>query len=271
MVEKVLVALWYLFWTVLKAVHLQVRDTLPWPFQRRPPQASAAPWPIPWFDVSQTGQPRPSDLPLWSSATASFPGGPAQELPEDFVSDVPPQSFTSEQSVWDLGQDLDCELFDLSNLTPDSSSPSLGIEPSSDSPYFSQSSSLSGLLSSPRPNPISSQAASLSGSISASPHVTGSSNESSNLCRGCGKTFDSREKLKRHARWHTKNYQCPYDGCGARFSTRSELERHKKNLGHGGGKDERCPRCDKAFTRKYNMQRHYRAAHEPGEFVNGRV
>lgn len=81
-------------------------------------------------------------------------------------------------------------------------------------------------------------------------------------CRQCGKTYDDGAKLRRHVRYHRKEYGCPSAGCGRRFSTKADLKRHQRSIAHGGGKRFRCPRCQKAFGRKDNLQRHEEMVHK---------
>lgn len=58
---------------------------------------------------------------------------------------------------------------------------------------------------------------------------------------------------------HKNKYPCPYagsHGCSATFTTSGHAARHGKK--HTGEKGVHCPICNKAFTRKDNMNQHIR-------------
>ncbi|KAJ8105881.1 hypothetical protein OPT61_g9912 [Boeremia exigua] len=65
------------------------------------------------------------------------------------------------------------------------------------------------------------------------------------------------------------SYPCPMAkqfGCGDYFTTSGHAARHAKK--HTGKKDAFCPECNKAFTRKDNMEQH-RRTHQSGRSAKG--
>ncbi|KAH6617381.1 hypothetical protein F5144DRAFT_391518 [Chaetomium tenue] len=84
-------------------------------------------------------------------------------------------------------------------------------------------------------------------------------------CRRCPKKFSDQVKRNRHQREHVKKLPCSIAGCDQRFPTTSALKKHRDSIAHGGEKRFQCSRCpDKAYTLKYNLQRHERKAHSVG-------
>ncbi|KAF9740758.1 hypothetical protein PMIN06_003194 [Paraphaeosphaeria minitans] len=66
------------------------------------------------------------------------------------------------------------------------------------------------------------------------------------------------------------SYPCPVAkqyNCGDHFTTSGHAARHAKK--HTGKKDAFCPECNKAFTRKDNMEQH-RRTHQSGRNVAGK-
>lgn len=71
-----------------------------------------------------------------------------------------------------------------------------------------------------------------------------------------------------NARSKKNSYPCPMAkqyGCNDFFTTSGHAARHAKK--HTGKKDARCPECNKAFTRKDNMEQH-RRTHANGRNAN---
>jgi predicted RNA-binding Zn-ribbon protein involved in translation (DUF1610 family) len=82
-------------------------------------------------------------------------------------------------------------------------------------------------------------------------------------CPECPKTWDTRDKLKRHVKnCHEKKHLCPRPGCMMRFGTQEDLKRHVNTIRHGGTRKFRCPKCGKELSRKDFLRRHLRGVHE---------
>ena len=70
-------------------------------------------------------------------------------------------------------------------------------------------------------------------------------------CDICGKTYDTRERLRTHSRVHDQSNYCTCDVCGRSFTSRNLLRRHSK--WHVRIPEESCPICDEKFMYKGSM------------------
>ncbi|USP75489.1 hypothetical protein yc1106_02763 [Curvularia clavata] len=80
-------------------------------------------------------------------------------------------------------------------------------------------------------------------------------------CNACAKSCDTRGKLNRHMKTHSKPFRC--DACSGGFALRSDLERHIKARHRVGNDQYRCPddQCWRTFKRNDNLKRHVRKWH----------
>jgi len=86
---------------------------------------------------------------------------------------------------------------------------------------------------------------------------------------GCGVSFPSEFRLRRHTKTHTgeRPYVCNWMGegdptpCGKMFAENSTLKRHLQT--HTGEKPFRCQHvnCNKDFADNVNLKRHLRLIH----------
>lgn len=166
---------------------------------------------------------------------------------------------------WDIGFNFTW-LPSPSDATFDGDQPACGPDFQGHSPASDPSSPTSGTtLTSQSAYPTTS---SLASSNYGSPAATDPINPKPRMgdafsCRQCRKNYGSRAKLKLHGRYHgNKEYGCSIAGCDERFSTKPDLKRHQESIAHGGKKLFQCLRCpEKAYTLKYNLQRHERKIH----------
>uniref|UniRef100_A0A8C7X3L1 C2H2-type domain-containing protein n=1 Tax=Oryzias sinensis TaxID=183150 RepID=A0A8C7X3L1_9TELE len=76
------------------------------------------------------------------------------------------------------------------------------------------------------------------------------------VCSLCGKAFQRRKILRRHARFHTgeKPYSC--SSCSKKFALRKSLRRHLRF--HTGERPHICTQCGKSFRVRDNLKAHMR-------------
>lgn len=76
------------------------------------------------------------------------------------------------------------------------------------------------------------------------------------LFDGCGKTFTSSHRLKRHRLTHLSHrpLKCGFEGCDSRFYYQSDLKRHRRI--HTGERPFECKNCDKRFIQKSELEIH---------------
>ncbi|KAJ0377816.1 hypothetical protein COL26b_004027 [Colletotrichum chrysophilum] len=89
-----------------------------------------------------------------------------------------------------------------------------------------------------------------------------------------GATIDI-SRMRKHERYHIKEYRCDEAGCDKAFATQKDLKRHKKTHetldGDSAGYRCRVPGCRKAktghvYNRRDNFVRHLRTKHVGMEF-----
>ncbi|CAJ0832686.1 10409_t:CDS:2 [Entrophospora sp. SA101] len=86
---------------------------------------------------------------------------------------------------------------------------------------------------------------------------------------GCGKTFESMQKLKAHSKIHgEKNFKCEYPECGCEqaFNKKYNLLQHIKIVHLGIKSMCEYPGCGQTFTRKYSLLKHTKSQHEIKNF-----
>jgi len=235
-----------------------------------PPPLSQSPTVDDWasisLGVSGIDQRTPSDL-LNSSVTASFiPIAPTQDLSLGAGSPIFLPGLGSPDITLSPVQHSNTQLGFESpvngNHTTQSWTPptcDLGFHP--DSQYSSRSIPTPWLLSTPQPMHLAAvNPAASSGSASTPDNSFEWVAGGLYRCPLCGKAWDTREKLRRHAQRHgPKSKACPIRGCTARFIKESDLKRHMDcSLEHGAGRKFQCPKCSKAYVRKDFLQRHQR-------------
>ncbi|KAL5007816.1 hypothetical protein ScPMuIL_016622 [Solemya velum] len=77
-------------------------------------------------------------------------------------------------------------------------------------------------------------------------------------CLQCGKKFETKQNLKRHARMHNKKFVCSI--CQASFQQNCRLKEHLEK--HKTDKPFECPTCNKKFRDQQWMKEHIRFHHE---------
>lgn len=82
-------------------------------------------------------------------------------------------------------------------------------------------------------------------------------------CDVCGRTYSSREGLRRHMRLHgtSEEHACPWNGCHRPFGSRSALNAHISRV-HESEKPFVCEQCGQRFGYKHLLERHARAHRE---------
>ncbi|XP_077002768.1 zinc finger X-linked protein ZXDB [Tamandua tetradactyla] len=80
---------------------------------------------------------------------------------------------------------------------------------------------------------------------------------------GCGWTFTTSYKLKRHLQSHDKlrPFGCPAEGCGKSFTTVYNLKAHMK--GHEQENSFKCEVCEESFPTQAKLSTHHRSHFEP--------
>ncbi|XP_008824674.1 zinc finger X-linked protein ZXDB, partial [Nannospalax galili] len=80
---------------------------------------------------------------------------------------------------------------------------------------------------------------------------------------GCGWTFTTSYKLKRHLQSHDKlrPFGCPVEGCGKSFTTVYNLKAHMK--GHEQENSFKCEVCEESFPTQAKLSTHQRSHFEP--------
>lgn len=74
---------------------------------------------------------------------------------------------------------------------------------------------------------------------------------------GCGKSYTKKKSRDSHYKRHYNVFKC--DVCGISFNQKDSLVKHMRC--HSGDKPYQCPKCDKRFTQKYNMELHCKKIH----------
>ncbi|XP_028853359.1 zinc finger protein ZXDC isoform X2 [Denticeps clupeoides] len=87
---------------------------------------------------------------------------------------------------------------------------------------------------------------------------------------GCSENLDSRQKLKMHLLFHTEDqrpFKCMVDGCGWSFTTSYKLKRHLQS--HDKLRPFRCEweNCGRHFTTVYNLKAHAKAHDRENTFA----
>ncbi|KAH8347577.1 hypothetical protein KR059_012975 [Drosophila kikkawai] len=81
------------------------------------------------------------------------------------------------------------------------------------------------------------------------------------VCKYCDESFsDSTQRSRHQSRMHelkvaNRRYNCAF--CDLRFEVQSQLKKHE--VVHSGQRNYPCEICNVAFTRKFNLQTHFRS------------
>ncbi|KAI1270285.1 hypothetical protein F5Y18DRAFT_9217 [Xylariaceae sp. FL1019] len=89
------------------------------------------------------------------------------------------------------------------------------------------------------------------------------------VCSECGNVFDQLHELNHHKRYHEKPHTCHHPGCGKMFNTKTHLDRHARDKHGTGQRTFHCPEqgCAyavgmKGFSRLDNWRRHMLNKHQ---------
>ncbi|KAE9374404.1 hypothetical protein N431DRAFT_215038 [Stipitochalara longipes BDJ] len=80
--------------------------------------------------------------------------------------------------------------------------------------------------------------------------------------------------LRKHSKYHTKDFQCSIPDCRRSFSRKQDLVRHEKGPHQNGRVEHYCPHAEcqaknqKPFSRKDNLMKHLRNKHSQNKIEN---
>ncbi|KAK2028793.1 hypothetical protein LX32DRAFT_387246 [Colletotrichum zoysiae] len=84
----------------------------------------------------------------------------------------------------------------------------------------------------------------------------GSRSQSQGPYTCCNKLYNTKHKLNRHMKTHSKPSACPSEFCGYRCADKKGLRRHMQAYHSSQKHSFKCDGCDKVFTRQDNLTRH---------------
>lgn len=82
-------------------------------------------------------------------------------------------------------------------------------------------------------------------------------------CDNCGLIFGSKHEINKHLLIHVRPIICPSHECNLGFAFIKDCKRHFEST-HKSINDRldyTCPACKKGYTRKDNLEKHYKAKH----------
>ncbi|XP_060104215.1 zinc finger protein 501-like [Heteronotia binoei] len=78
-------------------------------------------------------------------------------------------------------------------------------------------------------------------------------------CPQCGKSFDTKQSLRKHEGTHSAERPFPCPECGSRFRLKQILAAHMNS--HVQERPFACPQCERRFSQERNMRLHQQRVH----------